>query len=115
MKRKELKELANKIKNSGFRVFLPENEDYSWLIFTDGKNIFYTEGLDVALQYKPSRNYGSCCQLFEDFYTNVESKLYDVKTKKLEELCDFIPFKNIEFYKDLDEYMKDAPTKYIEL
>ena len=115
MRREELIELGNRIKNSGFRVFLPEEQDCKWLIFTDEKNIFYSEGLDVALKYKPCRDYGNGCQVFESIYPNVESKLYDLKTKDMQELCDYIPLSEVEFYKDLDEYMEDAPTKYIEL
>ena len=115
MKREELIKLGNKIKDSGFRVFVPEKENYLWLIFTDGKNIFYSEGLDVALKYKPCKEYGACCQVFESIYPNVESKLYDLKTKDMQELCDYIPLGEVNFYKDLDEYMEKSGTKYIEL
>lgn len=115
MKRKELTKLAEKIKNSGFRVFIPKKEDYNWIIFSNKNNIFYTEGIDVSIKYRSSRRYGDSCLLIKDFYGNVEGQLYNIKTKNLQELCDFIPFDDVEFYKNIDDFIKETWTEYTEI
>jgi hypothetical protein len=115
MRREELLELGKKIKKSGFRVFIPKNEDYNWIIFSGEKNkIFYTEGKDVSIKYRPSKDYGNGCQIFNDFYRNIESRLYDLKHKDLQKLC-FIPLIKISLYNNIDEFLKETWTEYSEI
>ena len=114
--RKELLELAERIKSNGFRVFVTVKEEYNWIVFACGiKRVFYTEGRDVSLQYKPSKENGSGCRVAEDFLSNIESVINDLKYKPLDELC-FIPLKELTLYEDIEEYLKDESwTEYKEI
>lgn len=114
--RKELLELAERIKSNEFRVFVPEKEDCLWIIFAHkGERIFYTEGISVSLKYKPSRENGDSCVVAEHLLSDSNKTLDTLKHSPLDKLC-FIPLKELKLYKNIEEYLKEESwIKYREL